>query len=130
MAKWRWGTIHVAEFNHPLASSDVLKIFLNPKSVARDGDGFTVGNTGGGSASHFQQRTGASYRHILDLADWDRSVGTSVPGQSGQPRSPHYADLIPCWGENRYFPLYFSRSQIEKNCKDKLLLVPASRSLP
>jgi penicillin G amidase len=123
--KWRWGTVHVVDFNHALASSEPLKVLFNPKSVERDGDGFTVGNTGGGKAENFQQRTGASYRHILDLADWDRSVGTSVPGQSGQPRSPHYADLIDYWGKKRYFPLLFSRSQIEKNTKDKLVLTPA-----
>jgi penicillin amidase len=125
MKKWRWGAIHVVEFNHSLAGSEPLKVLFNPNSVARNGDGFTVGNTGGGKAENFQQRTGASYRHILDLADWDRSVGTSVPGQSGQPRSPHYADLIDYWGENRYFPLLFSRSQIEKNTKNKLMLVPS-----
>ena len=126
MKKWRWGTVHFAEFNHSLASSEALKALLNPNRVARDGDGFTVGNTGGGKAENFQQRTGASYRQILDTADWDRSVGTNVPGQSGQPRSPHYADLISYWGENRYFPLLFSRNQIEKNTKNKLVLVPAA----
>jgi len=125
MKKWRWGTVHVAGFNHSLGSNEDLKALFNPGSVTRNGDGFTVGNTGGGKAENFQQRTGASYRHILDLADWDRSVGTSVPGQSGQPRSPHYADLIAYWGENRYFPLLFSRGQIERNAKNKLMLVPA-----
>jgi penicillin amidase len=125
MKKWRWGAVHVVDFNHSLASSEPFKVLFNPRSVERNGDGFTVGNTGGGKSENFQQRTGASYRHILDLADWDRSVGTSVPGQSGQPQSPHYADLIDYWSENRYFPLLFSRGQIERNTKDKLVLTPA-----
>ncbi len=128
MKKWHWGAVHIAEFNHPLAASNALKAIFNPLGVARDGDGLTVGNTGGSAADNFQQRTGASYRHILDTADWDRSVGTSVPGQSGQPRSPHYADLISYWAENRYFPLLFSRSQIERNTKNKLVLLPETRS--
>ena len=37
-------------------------------------------------------------RHgLFDLADWDRGLATSAPGQSGQPGSPHYDDLLPLW---------------------------------
>ena len=71
------------------------------------------------------QTSGSSYRHILDLADWDRSVATGVPGQSGQPTSPHYADLLPLWAENRYHPLLFSRAAVERAMMERLLLRPA-----
>jgi penicillin amidase len=124
MKTWHWGTVHKAEFNHSLAKTEALKALFNLKPVPRNGDGFTVGNTGGSVADNFQQRTGASYRHILDTADWDRSVGTNVPGQSGQPGSPHYADLVAYWAEGRYFPLLFSRSQIDQHTKNKLMLLP------
>ena len=30
----------------------------------------------------------------LDLSDWDRSMTTNVPGESGDPSSPHYSDLL------------------------------------
>ena len=58
----------------------------------------------------FRQVHGATYRHLLDLADWDRGLATSAPGQSGQPGSPHYADLLPLWARGEYFPLVFSRA--------------------
>jgi acyl-homoserine lactone acylase PvdQ len=35
-------------------------------------------------------------------------------GQSGQPGSAHYADLLPLWAEGRYFPLAFSRGRVEE----------------
>jgi penicillin amidase len=79
--------------------------------MAAAGPGFT--------ASH-----GASFREILDPGDWDRSVGTNVPGQSGQPGSPHYGDLLPLWAEGRYFPYLFSRGRIEKEATDRLVLEP------
>ena len=60
----------------------------------------------------------------LDVADWDRSVATSVPGQSGQPGSPHYGDLLPLWADGKYFPLLFSREQVEKQSKNRLVLEP------
>ena len=67
---------------------------------------------------------GASYRQIFDLADWDRGLATSTPGQSGQPGSPHYGDLLPLWAEGQYFPLAFSRSRVEQVTQHRLLLRP------
>jgi penicillin amidase len=70
----------------------------------------------------FTQEGGASYREILDTSDWDRSVAVNTPGQSGQPGSPHYSDLLPLWDEGRYFPLLYSREAVERETKDRLLL--------
>lgn len=123
-ANWRWGSLHVVSFKHPLSTSDKRRAVLDPPSVERGGDGFTVNATGG---TGLTQTAGASFREIFDLADWDRSVATTAPGQSGQPQSPHYADHLPLWGEGRYFPLLFSRSSIESVTTNKLTLVPSSR---
>jgi len=49
----------------------------------------------------------------------------NVPGQSGQPLSPHYSDLLPRWAEGRYHPLFFSRAKVEEVAKNKLILDPA-----
>ena len=65
-----------------------------------------------------------AFREVIDLTDWDRSTATSVPGQSGQPGSPHYGDLLPLWGEGRYFPLLYSREAIEKTARERLVLEP------
>ena len=67
---------------------------------------------------------GDSYRHVFDLADWDRGLATSTPGQSGQPGSPHYGDLLPLWERGEYFPLAFSRKKVEEVCLHRLVLKP------
>jgi len=121
LSAWRWGALHHIRFHHPLALDDDLRRLFDLGPVERGGDSNTVNNTGGGG---FRQTSGASYRQIFDLADWDRSVVTSVPGQSGQPASPHYADLLPLWGEGKYFPLPYTRAAVEKHTKQKLLLEP------
>ena len=80
------------------------------------------------AASHdekFRQTSGASYRHLFDLADWDRGLATSTPGQSGQPGSPHYADLLPLWADGEYFPLVYSRPAVDKVTRHRLTLQPA-----
>jgi penicillin amidase len=73
---------------------------------SRPGDGYTVDATGG---PNYSQTTGASYREVLDLSDWDRSIMTNVPGESGNPGNPHYGDLIDARAAGQYHPLPFSR---------------------
>jgi len=121
-AKWRWGSVHVTPFRHALSTNEERRALFDLPSPERGGDGNTVNATGGGN---FRQTSGASFREILNLADWDASVGTNVPGQSGQPQSPHYNDLLPLWAEGRYFPLLFSKKKIEEAAKERLVLEPA-----
>lgn len=54
----------------------------------------------------------------------------NVPGVSGQPGSPHYADLLPLWAEGRYHPLPFSRRAVESYAADRLMLLPATGRTP
>jgi penicillin amidase len=121
--EWRWGKLHTVTFRHPLEKLEpaYAKAF-NLGPVERPGDANTPQN-----ARHddtFQQVHGASYRHLLDLADWDRARATSTPGQSGQLGSPHYGDLLPMWAEAQYFPLAYSRSKVEEVTRQRLLLSP------
>jgi len=125
MKRWRWGDLHVAEFKHPLSTDDARRMVFDLKAVSRGGDANTVNATGG---ARFIQRSGASFREILDLSDWDNSVAINVPGQSAQPQSPHYGDLLPLWADGKYFPLLFSREKIEKNAAERLVLEPKRAS--
>jgi penicillin amidase len=115
---WRWGAMNVTPFHHPLATDPARAAVLDLRGVERGGDGDTVMASGGAF--------GASFREVLDTADWDRSTATSVPGQSGQPGSPHYGDLLPLWEEGTYFPLLFSRERIERAATGRLVLEPAA----
>jgi penicillin amidase len=113
---WRYGSVHGAQFHHPLARAFDLP------DASRGGDGWTVNMTGG---PDFRQSSGASWREVIDLADWDNSVGTSVPGQSGQPGSPFYGNLLPMWEKGEYFPLLYSRPAVERETAHVLWLRPA-----
>ena len=121
--KWSWGQMHRVRFRHPLDQMPGAAALTDPPPVPRPGDEYTVNATGYYDSS-FDQVAGASYREILDLSDWNHSVAVNVPGQSGQPGSPHYSDLIPLWSEGEYFPLLYSREAVEKEAADKLVLQP------
>lgn len=122
---WRWGRLHTIEFKHPLANTEPRRALFNRGPVERGGDAYTPNATSG---ANFRQAAGASYRHILDLSDWDRSVFTSTPGQSGQPGSPYYDNLLKMWANDEYAPLVFTRQAVEASTAQRLLLTPASTS--
>ena len=103
---WRWGRMHWRAFPHPLVSAFDLP------AVERPGGSGTV------------TADGASYRHILDVANWDRSIATNTPGQSGQPGSPFYGNLLPLWGADTYFPLVYSRARVDEERAHGLMLHP------
>lgn len=119
----RWGALHVAEFRHPLTKLGGAseKLFRLPP-LERGGDANTPLNTRYDET--FRQVHGATYRHLFDLVDWDRGLATSAPGQSGQPGSPHYGDLLPLWGRGEYFPLVYSRRKVDEMGQNRLWLRP------
>jgi penicillin amidase len=105
---------------HPLsdAVNKELKDKLNAGPAPRGGNGYTPGATGGGR----NQTSGASFRIIADTGDWDRTVVTNTPGQSGDPDSKFYSNLFDMWANDTYFPLYFSKARIEANLEEKYTL--------
>ena len=113
-----WGALHVVALRHPIAQAFDLAPY------PRGGDANTVFATGG---ANFRQTAGASYRQIIDLGDFDQSVAINVPGQSAQPESEYYANLLPMWAEGQYFPLVFSRARVEAETKHVLRLLPTDR---
>jgi penicillin amidase len=121
VTKWRWGSLHTAHFIHALGNSAERAAIFNLGPVERAGDG-TTPNAGPGP--NYTQNHGASFRQIIDLANFDRSVAANTPGQSGQPGSRHYDDLLKLWAKDEYFPLLFSRPAVEKNASARLTLRP------
>lgn len=102
--QWRWGRIHTRAFPFPLVPAYSL-----PTVERRGGTGTLAAD-------------GASYREILDVADWDRSLVTNVPGQSAQPESPFFGNLHALWANDEYFPLVYSRARVEKERAHTLVL--------
>jgi penicillin amidase len=126
MSLWQYGQqkFHHISLQHRLSDAlnddDDLRAQLDIGPYPRGGSGFTVNMTGSG----YNQRSGASFRIIADCSDWDNSVGTNCPGQSGNPESPHYKDLIEPWTGGQYFPIYFSRQKVASAAESILVLKP------
>ncbi len=90
--------------------NDSIQSLLNVGPMPRGGDAYTVGSTGYG----LKQRSGGTFRVLIDTGNWDHSLATNSPGQSGDPNSKHYKNLFNEWSKDRYFPLFFTREKVER----------------
>lgn len=88
--QWRWGALHRTELRHAVLGPEAS---LPPES--RPGSGDTGGLSG--HDADFNAVMGSSFRMVVDVGDWDRTRVVNSPGQSGDPRSEHYADLLGTW---------------------------------
>ena len=124
MAIWQYGQEkykHV-QIKHPLGEvvNMKLQVQLNTVLMPRGGSQYTPGATSDAN----NQTSGASFRIIVDVGDWDRSVGTNTPGQSGDPESRFYKNLYEPWAIDEYFQVYFSKSIIKSVAVEKIKLIP------
>jgi penicillin amidase len=123
--KWEWGRVHQAGFSHTLGARKPLDRVFNRGPYPYGGDPNTVWqgafipklpfSTSGGSAS---------WRQIIDVGDWDASRAVHTTGQSGQPASKHYDDMLPLWLNGQYHPMLWSRQKVMAHAEATLRLVP------
>ncbi len=123
-ANWRYGqdAMKHVHITHTMADAvdEETRALLEVGPWPRGGYESTVNNTGGGE----NQGSGGSFRVILDPSNWDNSVATSTPGQSGDPMSPHYRDLFELWVRHQYFPLAYTRARVESVTGSRVMLTP------
>lgn len=116
-AAWRWGDLQRTVFASPTGAD------VGP--FARGGSSYTV-NASVYHPGDFRQLLGASFRMVLDVGAWDKSIAINAPGQSGDERSPHYRDLAASWQRGEYFPLLYGKAAVEAAAAQRIALSPAS----
>ncbi|WP_267433095.1 penicillin acylase family protein [Sphingomonas sp. GM_Shp_1] len=124
-ALWRWGDAHRVVLRHPLSGWPGIDAVLPAIEGGRSGgDAFTVMARGYVTARDHHVSHGASFLMVCDVGDWDQSLILSLPGQSIDPRSPHYRDGYATWlaGQARPFP--FGREAVDAHIRHMTELHP------
>ncbi|GBQ85890.1 penicillin acylase family protein [Gluconobacter albidus] len=133
-AAWRWGALHTITLRHPLASVPAIAAAfptVGGPSAQSGGDPYTVmarwysPQTGGADA--YATTGGASYLMVCDVGHWDRSLYLNFPGQSADPKSPHYADFLPVWLRGVMQPLSFSPHSVDAAAVRRITLRPEAQ---
>ncbi|MES2043224.1 MAG: penicillin acylase family protein [Pseudomonadota bacterium] len=124
-AQWRWGELHRVVIAHPLSALPAIAAaFPKIEGGMSGGDG-TTPMARGVSARNFNVMHGASYLLVADVGAWDNSRVLLLPGQSADPRSPHYRDWYENWLTGNAQPLWFSKAAVDAHAVSRVVLAPA-----
>jgi penicillin amidase len=128
-----WGELHQVELRHPFEAllPEPLRSQSRVGPAPRGGSADTVNNTAYREAEpDLRQVSGASFRMVIDVGAWDRSLAVNSPGQSGDPLSTHYQDLFPLWASDGAFPLLYSRRRVVEAAERRIVLEPPTAGPP
>jgi penicillin amidase len=121
LAKWRYGSIHTLDVEHPIFDqSQALRDLLGRRTgtgvLPQSGDGTTVKQVG--------HSFGPSERYTADLSDLDHSTLNIVLGESSNPDSPWFMDQFQAWYRGTTFALPFSQGAVNSATTHTLTLMP------
>ncbi len=123
VSRWQWGRLHKQRFRHPLGEVRGLDRIFNRGPVPMGGDANTVWQAAYAPYHGYDVNSfTASWRQIIDLADFNQSRATLPSGESGHPGSRHYADMISMWRRGDYHPMLWDREQVEAQARGRLEL--------
>ena len=125
---WRWSELHTATFvSNPLGLSGVglIENIVNRGPFATGGSADTINaNRWTVSSGDFTVSSLPSMRMIVDVGDFTQSVTVHTTGESGHPYSQHYDDMIDLWCDMEYYPMLWTREQVESATVNRLILNP------
>lgn len=98
---WQWGNTKQTNINHLLdIGNSPLKAF-SIKDLPTQGNKRIVNATG--------KRFGPSWRMVVELGKSPKAYGIYPGGQSGNPGSFYYANMIPDWQQGNLYELHYLR---------------------
>jgi penicillin amidase len=65
---------------------------------------------------------------VQPVGNRDNSRAVNLPGESGDPDSPHDRDLAQMWRDAQYFPLLYSRAAVDAATGKRIRLVPGAQT--
>ena len=126
-AYWAWGHLRQLRLEHLLfVRSRAVGPAFNLGPFPIGGDANTVSQAGCRAVdpTDFTHNM-ANMRTVFDLADLARSTFVLCGGQSGNPCSPHYADLLPLWQEGEAVALPWHQDDVIRGATATLRLIPS-----
>ncbi len=125
MNKWTWGSLHRMTAKHALGVKKPVDAIFDVGDQPIGGDTDTLCQIAFIPGKHYGgTMVGASYRQMINLGDFDKSVCIAPVGQSGNFVSAHYQDQFDRWVKGKYKPMIWSDEQVQRHKKYESLMQP------
>jgi penicillin amidase len=124
---WKWGDLHTISYKNAVFGNTGISLIdrlFNVGPYPTAGGSAIINATFWDASESYEVTSEPSMRMLVDFSDFDRSLTVNSPGQSGHAFHQHYSDLADLWRNIEYYPMLWSRQQIETNTKEILYLEP------
>jgi penicillin G amidase len=123
---WAWGRVRPLTLLHATGKVPVLKRIFNVGPIPFGGDCSTLPQ----APVAFDHPLGnplaiPNLRMVLDVGNWEAGRWILAGGQSGNPLSPHYADMVPRWERGETVPIAWEPASVHRVAVATLFLRPA-----
>ena len=125
---WQWGKVNTKTYKHILYERSIIAKLFNLNIGPFDGYGSNsnLNVSEYNFDNSYNQISGTSIRRIFDLSDMNTSYSILPTGQSGLPKSVHYADQVELFNIHKFRKIEFDETAIRTSDQyQKLVLCPA-----
>lgn len=124
-ADWSWGGVHQLVLEHPMGGRPPLDRIFNLGPFPTGGDACTIAQAKTSISEFGSKVTGlANLRAVHDVGNWDACRFVIAGGQSGNPFSPHYDDLLEFWLRDEAVNIAWSVEAVHQATRQTLILKP------
>ncbi len=123
---WPWGHLRPLVLTHAVLGKHwLLKSVFNGRTLPGGGDNFTIQQAGVTILDPTRPVSNLpNLRTVFDTSDWSNSRFVLAGGQSGNPLSPHYADMLEVWHRGDALPIAYTGEEVLRDTVDTLRLLP------
>jgi penicillin amidase len=122
---WAWGTIRPLTLRHRFGDKKPLNRIFNLGPIPGWGDGTTVNQAGFEFWEPLRHSTVTAHlRSVMEIGNWGASRFVVLGGQSGNPLSPHYGDLVPLHQRGEGVPVHWHDDDVARHTVATLTLSP------
>jgi penicillin amidase len=124
---WAWGTVRPVFLEHPVGDKKPMDRIFNLGPIAFGGDGTTIPQASVDFADPLGKVIGIpNLRTVIDVGNWKASRWVLAGGQSGNPCSPHYADMLGLWERGDGVCIAWSPEDVARAARSVLRLEPSA----
>ncbi len=124
-ARWAWGGIRPLTLRHAVGRRAPFDRVFNRGPYPWGGDTNTVSPASADATDPSHNPLAiASLRMVVDVGNWDAGRYALPGGQSGNPLSPHYDDLLPTWLRGEGVPIAWTAEAVTAATREVLQLEP------
>jgi penicillin G amidase len=130
-AAWAWGSIRPLTLHHRFGEKKPLDRVFNLGPLPGWGDGTTVNQAGFEFWEPLRHSTVTPHlRSVMEIGNWSASRFVLLGGQSGNPLSPHYGDLVAFHQRGEGVPVHWQDEDVARHAVAKLTLSPSTSERP